>query len=91
MNKSDLVSHIRQTTDFSVAQATQALEAVLEGIQKALCEGEDVRLVGFGSFGVQASPERIGRNPRTQEPMTLPASKRAVFKPGKEFKERLNT
>ncbi len=90
MSKSELVSHVATQADLSKQQATQAVEAVLSGIQDSLSKGEEVRLIGFGSFAVQQTKARTGRNPRTGETIQIAATNRATFRVGKELKETLN-
>lgn len=90
MGKAELVSHVAAETKLTKADAQKALEAVLDGIGASLEKGEDVRLIGFGSFAVQQSAAREGRNPRTGETIKIKASKRPVFKAGKELKESVN-
>ena len=64
-----------------------ALNAALDVIAAALAEGDKIQLVGFGSFEVKSRAARIGRNPKTKEEITIPASKVPVFKPGKALKD----
>lgn len=90
MNKSELVDRIAEKADLSKADATRALDAVLEGIVSALKEGEQVSLVGFGTFQAKARAARTGRNPKTGEEITIAASRSAAFKPGKALKDALN-
>lgn len=61
----------------------------LENVQESLAKGDNVQLVGFGTFQVKERAARVGRNPRTKEPINIPASKVPAFKPGKEFKESI--
>ena len=74
----------------SLNKAQRAVEAILSTIEKTLVAGEDVRVVGFGTFGVQAYPERQGRNPRTGLPMTIKSSRRIRFRPGKFLKDAVS-
>jgi DNA-binding protein HU-beta len=90
MSKSELVSHVATTADLTKPQAGKAVEAVLSGIQESLVKGEEVKLIGFGSFAVQKTKAREGRNPRTGETLKIAASNRATFRAGKELKEALN-
>ena len=67
--------------------AEKAVSAVLESVTEAVAGGDKVQLVGFGTFEVRAREARTGRNPRTKEAITIPASKQPVFKAGKAFKD----
>jgi DNA-binding protein HU-beta len=90
MNKSELVETVALTADISKASANRALEAVLEAITKTLQNGDTVTLVGFGSFLIKNRAARQGRNPKTGEPLQIPASKVVGFKPGKTLKDAVN-
>jgi DNA-binding protein HU-beta len=90
MNKMDLVDHVAKQAQTSKTEATTLLEAVLEGITGALTKGEEVRLVGFGTFSVKARAATTGRNPSTGAEIQIPASNNARFKPGAALKEALN-
>jgi len=91
MSKGDLVSYIAQGTSLTKANAQKALEAALKGIEESLQKGEDVRLIGFGSFSVSKIPARDGVNPRTGEKLKIAARNRPVFKAGKELKDAVNS
>jgi DNA-binding protein HU-beta len=90
MNKMELVEHIAGETELSKAAAAAALDAVVEGITKALRKGDEVRLVGFGTFSVRERAAGKGRNPATGAPIKIPASKNARFKAGATLKASLN-
>ncbi|WP_207458541.1 HU family DNA-binding protein [Azospirillum sp. SYSU D00513] len=90
MNKNDLVAHVADTSGLSKTDATKAVDAVFEGISDSLKKGDEVRLVGFGTFAVAERAASEGRNPRTGEKITIPASKQPKFKPGKTLKDALN-
>ena len=90
MNKSDLVDHVAASVNLSKTDAAAALEAVMSGITKALKRGEDVRLVGFGTFAPKNREAGMGRNPKTGAPIKIAASKSAGFKAGATLKEELN-
>lgn len=90
MNKQDLVSKVAASADMSKQKAASAVDAVIEAIKGSLETGEDVRLVGFGTFSVSDRAATTGRNPRTGEPIKIPASKQPKFKAGKELKEAVN-
>jgi DNA-binding protein HU-beta len=90
MNKSELVEAVAKKADISKVAAQEALEAVIESITKALKKGDEVRLVGFGTFTVAKRAASTGRNPRTGEAIKIPASKQPKFKAGKELKDTVN-
>ena len=90
MNKQDLVAKVADKADISKQKAAQAVDAVIDAIKASLKKGDDVRLVGFGSFTVTKRAATTGRNPRTGEPIKIPASKRPKFTAGKELKEAVN-
>lgn len=87
MNKSDLVSAVAKSLNIKLADANRAVDATLNAIVSSLANGDDVRLVGFGSFGITNRAARTGRNPRTGAPIKIEASKTPTFRAGKEFKQ----
>lgn len=91
MNKAELIDVIAESADLSKADATRAIEAVLDTITNTLKAGDTVSLVGFGSFVVKARAARIGRNPQTGAAINIAASKVPVFKAGKALKDTVNT
>jgi len=90
MNKLELVDHIATEADLTKVAAAKALEAVLEGIEKTLKKGEEVRLVGFGTFSVRERAAGKGRNPATGKEIKIAASKNARFKPSTALRASLN-
>lgn len=90
MNKNDLVAAVSDGTGLSKTDATKAVDEVFDQITAALKKGDDVRLVGFGTFLVSQRAASVGRNPRTGEPINIPASKRPKFTAGKGLKDALN-
>ncbi|MEI1680887.1 HU family DNA-binding protein [Acinetobacter baumannii] len=90
MNKSELIKHIASSASLTQAQATAALNAVESGISKALAAGEDVALIGFGTFSVKERAARTGRNPKTGEELQIAASKVPSFKAGKALREAVS-
>lgn len=90
MNKNDLISKIAAETNFSKADAQKALDAMLDALTTALADGEEIRLVNFGTFLVVKRKATSGRNPRTGAPLKIPASKQPKFRPGKQLKEAVN-
>ncbi len=87
MNKSDLIDAVAQSADISKAAAARAVDGFLAAITDALKKGEQVTLVGFGTFLVREREARTGRNPQTGEEITIPASKLPSFKAGKGLKD----
>ncbi len=90
MNKSDLIDHIAKQADISKAAAGRALDAMVGGIRASLKKGSSVTLVGFGTFTLGKRAARVGRNPRTNQPIKIKAAKVAKFKPGKGLKDAIN-
>ena len=90
MNKSDLVSKVAELAGSSKAEAEKVTDAVFAAITEALKAGDDVRLVGFGSFSVSARAAKSGRNPRTGEAIQIAAAKMPKFTAGKALKESVN-
>ncbi|MAE52294.1 MAG: DNA-binding protein HU [Micavibrio sp.] len=90
MNKQDLVASVAEKADIPKTKAEAAVNAVIDAIKTSLKKGDDVRLVGFGTFSVAKRAATTGRNPRTGEPIKIPASKQPKFKAGKELKEAVN-
>tara|TARA_B100002019_G_C21233107_1_gene581209 strand:+ start:1059 stop:1331 length:273 start_codon:yes stop_codon:yes gene_type:complete len=90
MNKSDLIDQIAVSSDISKAAAGRALDATIDSITDALRDGEQVVLVGFGTFHVKDRAARTGRNPRTGETIQIKASKSPGFKAGKALKDAVN-
>ena len=89
MRKPELVKAVADIADLTERQADAVQAATLEQITNALSKGEAVNLVGFGSFSVKFRPARQGRNPKTGEPIQIPASNVPVFKAGKGLKDAL--
>ena len=90
MTKAELVQFIAETADLTKADATRALDAMVEGVTKGLKEEGKVTLVGFGTFTAKKREAREGRNPQTGETIKIAASKSVGFKAGKELKETVN-
>ncbi|MDQ0176207.1 HU family DNA-binding protein [Bacillus chungangensis] len=87
MNKTDLINGVAEATELSKKDATKAVDAVFDTIQKALSNGDKVQLIGFGNFEVRERAARKGRNPQTGEEIDIAASKVPAFKPGKALKD----
>lgn len=87
MNKRELIEAIAKNGEISKADAAKALEAVIEVISETLKKGDQISLVGFGTFSVKKRASRTGRNPRTGEAIRIKASKVPSFSAGKGLKE----
>ena len=90
MNKNDLISAVADSGGLSRSDATKAVEAVFDAVTGALKNGDEVRLVGFGTFSVASRKSSTGRNPRTGETMQIKASNQPKFKAGKGLKDAVN-
>ena len=90
MNKNDLVTVVAGKTGLSKTDSASAVDSVLDAITDALTAGDDVRLVGFGTFSITNRRATQGRNPRTGERIQIPASKQPKFKAGKGLKDSVN-
>lgn len=90
MNKNDLISAVSESSGLSRSDSTKAVEGVFEAISGALKSGDEVRLVGFGTFSVAKRKASTGRNPRTGEPMSIKESTQPKFRPGKGLKDSVN-
>ena len=89
MNTADLTAQVAANPDMTQKDADKAVNAVFEALSRALANGEKVTISGFGTFEVRERAERQGSNPRTQEPITIAASRSSVFKQGKALKDSL--
>ena len=90
VNRNDLVADLAARTGLSRADSARAVDGLFDAITDALKNGQDVRIVGFGAFSVSERRASDGRNPRTGEPMRIPASRQPRFKAGKGLKEAVN-
>lgn len=91
MTKHDLIKGVLLKTELNNTQASTAVEAVLESIIQAVAAGNEMRLVGFGTFSIAKREAREGRNPRTGAPIKIAASKIPRFKAGKGFKDAVSS
>ena len=91
MNKNDLISSVAEASGLTKADAGRAVDGVFDSIASALSSGDDVRIVGFGSFSVANRAASTGRNPRTGEEIQIPASKQPKFKAGAPLKSVVNS
>ena len=90
MNKSELIEVIAKQSEISKAAAGRALDAAIVAIKQSLKKGNDVTLVGFGTFSVGKRAARSGRNPRTGAAIKIKAVKVPKFRPGKALKDAVN-
>ena len=90
MNKTQLIEAVAEKAEISKKDADKAVTAVLETIVDRVADGEDVRIVGFGTFERRERKERTGCDPRTNAKITIPASKVPAFKAGKAFKDAVD-
>jgi DNA-binding protein HU-beta len=90
VNKNDLVASVADSSGLSKADAGKAVDSVLDNITNALQGGNEIRLVGFGTFSVAQRKATTGRNPQTGAAIQIPASKQPKFKAGKALKDAVN-
>jgi DNA-binding protein HU-beta len=90
MNKNDLVANIAAEAGLTKVDAAKAVDAFVASVTNALKKGEDIRLIGFGTFGVNKRAATTARNPRTGATIKVPAKKLAKFKAGKTLQDALN-
>jgi DNA-binding protein HU-beta len=90
MNKQELIGNVADTTGLSRSDSSRAVEGVFDAITAALKRGDEVRLVGFGTFSCSKRKASTGRNPRTGEPMQIKESTQPKFKAGKGLKDAVS-
>ena len=90
MNKAELIEAVAAAADLPKAAAGRAIDAMVESVTGALASGDQVVLVGFGTFAVKDRAPRTGRNPQTGEPIQIAAAKVPSFKAGKALKDAVN-
>jgi len=90
MNKTELVESVAETADLSKAAAGKAVDAFIGAVSDALKNGDQVTIVGFGTFLVRERAARTGRNPQTGAEIQIAAAKVPAFKPGKALKDAVN-
>jgi DNA-binding protein HU-beta len=90
MNKNELIEELSDKTGFTKSDTQKFLNAYIEAIQKALRKGNEVQLVGFGTFKVTNRKARTGRNPQTGKELKIPAKKVPSFRPGKALKDSVS-
>ncbi len=90
MTKAELVEDVARAAELTKKDAERLVEIVFESIVETLSQGEKVELRGFGSFRVRERGARLGRNPKTGDPVDIPAKRVPYFKAGKDLKEMIN-
>ena len=90
MNKNELISSIANETGLTKTDSTKALDAFITSITSALKSGDEVRLVGFGTFAISKRSATTGHNPRTGAEIKIPARNQAKFKAGKALQDAVN-
>ena len=90
MNRTELISAMSEKSELTKVDTEKALKAFIDTVTEELKNGRKVQLVGFGTFEVTERAERNGRNPKTGEAITIPASKSPKFKAGKALKDIVN-
>ena len=90
MNKADFVAQVADAAELSKADSARAVDAFIEVVKQALKKGDDVTLVGFGTFSVRKRAAREGRTPQTGDTIKIKASKNPAFKAGKALKDAVN-
>ncbi len=90
MNKTEFISAIAEKANLTKTQSAQFLDAYMATVENAMEAGDEIRLVGFGTYAVKNLPERETRNPANGEKITVKASKKPIFKFGKAFVDKLN-
>jgi DNA-binding protein HU-beta len=90
MNKGELIEAVAAAADLTKADATKAVEAFVDTVTRTLKRGDQVAIVGFGSFSVKSRAARQGRNPKTGATIDIPASRVPGFKAGKALKDAVN-
>ena len=89
MNKTELIAAVAEKVGMSKKDADAVVNAVIDTIVEEVAKEEKVQIVGFGTFEVRSRSERQGRDPRTNSPITIPASKVPAFKAGKALKDAM--
>lgn len=90
MSKNDLVCFMAEETGLTKADATRALDAMMKGVTEGLKKEGKVTLTGFVTFTAKKKPAKTGRNPKTGEPVKIPARVAATIKAGSKLKDALN-
>jgi DNA-binding protein HU-beta len=90
LNKAELIAAIAEESELSKAKAELAFNSVMDTIKKAVTKGDNVQLIGFGTFSSGKRAARMGRNPKTGEAIKIAAAKTVKFSAGKAFKDTVN-
>lgn len=90
MNKAQLVEKIAMKMKLSKTQVEQYLDTTITIIEDSVAKGDEVKIVGFGTFSKVKRSSRKGRNPKTGEPVVIPGGAVPRFRPGKDFKHKMN-
>ena len=90
MNKTELVGKVAEKAGLTKKDTEKAINGFIEVVQESLSEGDTVALLGFGTFLARERPAREGRNPRTGEPIQIPAAKVPVFRPGRGLRNAVS-
>lgn len=90
MTKTDLIDKVSKSTNLTKTEAGEVLDSIIETIKQTIKAGEKITLIGFGTFSVTDRQARKGRNPKTGEPIDIPASRVPKFSPSETFKKELN-
>jgi DNA-binding protein HU-beta len=90
LNKAELIAAIAEESELSKAKAELAFNSVMDTIKKAVTKGDNVQLIGFGTFSSGKRAARMGRNPKTGEAIKIAAAKTVKFTAGKAFKDTVN-
>ena len=90
MNKAELIERVARETALTKTDVERTLNCITDWIKKSVRKGDDVKLIGFGTFTKSRRKARLGRNPQTGAEIKIPASNVPKFKPGKEFKHLIN-
>lgn len=90
MNKAELIPAVAEASGVSKKDTEAVIKATFEAIEKAMVNGDKVQVIGFGTFETRERAERVGKNPQTQETVTIPACKVPAFKAGKGLKDAVN-
>ena len=89
MNKAQLIEKVAEAKQMTKAQTERVLEATIDMVLKSVKKGDDVKLVGFGTFTKTKRKARTGRNPQTGKAIKIPAGWYPKFRPGAEFKQNV--
>lgn len=90
MNRTDVVARIAKEQNMTKKSSEELVCLIIDTIKSALEEGDKVQITGFGTFEVKDRAPRVGRNPKTNEEVEIPASRRPVFRPSAQLKELIN-